>query len=228
MAHARAGQRRAGPHRLRARCPCSVPGATRSAVLTRRAHGAGEVAWDPAAGVLEARRSRASTRSCTWRASPSRRAGRRRARRSSARAAWPGRGCWPSASRRSSGRRACSSRSRRSASTATAATRCSTSRARRARASCPRSCRAWEEAAAPAAARGIRVVHPRLGLVLTPRGGALARLLPLFRLGLGGPLGDGRAWWSWVALEDVLAVAGARARATRACAGPSTWSRPAR
>jgi uncharacterized protein (TIGR01777 family) len=70
----------------------------------------------------------------------------------------------------------------------------------------PEVCRAWEEAAAPAAARGIRVVHPRLGLVLTPRGGALARLLPWFRPGLGGPLGDGRAWWSWVVLEDVIAV----------------------
>jgi uncharacterized protein len=70
----------------------------------------------------------------------------------------------------------------------------------------PAVCHAWEEAAAPAAARGIRVVHPRLGLVLTTRGGALARLLPPFRLGLGGPLGDGRAWWSWVTLEDVIAI----------------------
>ena len=70
----------------------------------------------------------------------------------------------------------------------------------------PAVCRAWEDAAAPAAACGIRVVHPRLGLVLTTRGGALARLLPPFRLGLGGPLGDGRAWWSWVVLEDVIAV----------------------
>ena len=70
----------------------------------------------------------------------------------------------------------------------------------------PEVCRAWEEAAGPASARGIRVVHPRLGLVMTPRGGALARLLPPFRLGLGGPLGDGRAWWSWVAFDDVIAV----------------------
>jgi uncharacterized protein len=83
----------------------------------------------------------------------------------------------------------------------------------------PAVCRAWEEAAAPAAACGIRVVHPRLGLVLTPRGGALARLLPPFHLGLGGPLGDGRAWWSWVALEDVVAVV-ERALADASLAGP--------
>ena len=83
----------------------------------------------------------------------------------------------------------------------------------------PAVCRAWEEAAAPAVARGIRVVHPRLGLVLTTRGGTLARLLPLFRLGLGGPLGDGRAWWSWVALEDVIVVL-ERSLADESLAGP--------
>ncbi len=80
-------------------------------------------------------------------------------------------------------------------------------------------CREWEAAAAPGTARGIRVVQPRLGLVLTPRGGALARLLPLYRLGLGGPLGDGRAWWSWVALDDVVAVL-VRACEDGALAGP--------
>jgi uncharacterized protein (TIGR01777 family) len=83
----------------------------------------------------------------------------------------------------------------------------------------PGVCRAWEAAAAPAAARGIRVVHPRLGIVLAAHGGALARLLPLFRLGLGGPLGDGRAWWSWVTLDDVVAVL-MRALADEGLAGP--------
>ncbi len=65
--------------------------------------------------------------------------------------------------------------------------------------------RDWEAAAEPARARGIRVVPMRFGLVLSRRGGALAAMLPLFRLGVGGPLGDGRAWWSWVTLDDVVA-----------------------
>jgi hypothetical protein len=80
-------------------------------------------------------------------------------------------------------------------------------------------CRAWEEATAPASAGGIRVVHPRLGLVLTPRGGALARMLPLFRLGAGGPFGNGRSWWSWVALDDVLEAL-ERLRTDERLAGP--------
>ena len=62
----------------------------------------------------------------------------------------------------------------------------------------------WEAAADPARAAGIRVVHPRFGIVLTPAGGALGRMLPPFRLGAGGPLGSGRQWVSWVALDDVL------------------------
>uniref|UniRef100_A0A832MKM6 TIGR01777 family protein n=1 Tax=Eiseniibacteriota bacterium TaxID=2212470 RepID=A0A832MKM6_UNCEI len=64
--------------------------------------------------------------------------------------------------------------------------------------------RAWEEATAPAAAAGIRVVHLRIGVVLTPAGGALARLLLPFRLGLGGPLGHGRQWWPWIAMDDLV------------------------
>jgi uncharacterized protein (TIGR01777 family) len=64
----------------------------------------------------------------------------------------------------------------------------------------------WEAAADPAARAGIRVVHPRLGLVLDASGPPLARLIPLFRLGLGGPLGPGRQWTSWILLEDVVAV----------------------
>ena len=63
---------------------------------------------------------------------------------------------------------------------------------------------AWESAADPARESGIRVVSLRQGLVLTRSGGALGRLLLPFRLGLGGPVGSGRQWWSWVALDDVV------------------------
>lgn len=64
--------------------------------------------------------------------------------------------------------------------------------------------REWESSADPARAAGIRVVHPRLGLVLTPLGGLLGKLLPIFQLGGGGEIGAGTHWQSWVALDDVL------------------------
>lgn len=66
--------------------------------------------------------------------------------------------------------------------------------------------RDWEHATSPARDAGIRVVNPRFGIVLSPDGGALAPLLPMFRLGLGGPIGSGRTWWSWIALHDVVEV----------------------
>lgn len=62
----------------------------------------------------------------------------------------------------------------------------------------------WEEAATPAAQAGIRVVHPRTGLVLSREAQLLARLVPLFKAGLGGPIGDGNQWWSWITLTDVV------------------------
>jgi uncharacterized protein (TIGR01777 family) len=65
---------------------------------------------------------------------------------------------------------------------------------------------AWEAAAKPAAEAGIRVVHPRSGMVLSRHGGALARMLPPFRLGLGGRMGHGRQWTSWIALDDEVAA----------------------
>lgn len=65
-------------------------------------------------------------------------------------------------------------------------------------------CQAWEAAAEPARQRGIRVLHLRLGIVLARHAGALAKMLPAFRLGLGGRLGNGRQYWSWIALEDLL------------------------
>lgn len=62
----------------------------------------------------------------------------------------------------------------------------------------------WEAATQPAAAVGTRVVLLRTGIVLSADGAALARMLPFFRLGLGGPLGSGRQWMSWIALADVV------------------------
>ena len=64
-------------------------------------------------------------------------------------------------------------------------------------------CREWEAASAPAARKGIRVVALRFGMVLSAKGGALARMLPLFRAGLGGVIGGGRQYVGWVALDDL-------------------------
>ena len=63
-------------------------------------------------------------------------------------------------------------------------------------------CREWEGAAD--LVNGTRVVKIRTGLVLDPTGGALGRMLPLFRLGLGGKLGNGKQWWSWITLHDQI------------------------
>jgi uncharacterized protein (TIGR01777 family) len=65
-------------------------------------------------------------------------------------------------------------------------------------------CQQWEAAAQPAVDAGIRVVHLRLGVVLGPGGGALAKMLPLFRLGLGGRIGNGQQWMSWISLHDAV------------------------
>lgn len=65
-------------------------------------------------------------------------------------------------------------------------------------------CKEWEAAADPAREAGIRVVHPRFGIVLSPKSGALGATLPIFKLGLGGKIGSGRQYWSWVALDDVV------------------------
>ncbi len=65
-------------------------------------------------------------------------------------------------------------------------------------------CREWEAAARPATDAGIRTVHARLGIVLSSKGGALKQMLLPFRLGLGGRVGSGRQWWSWVDMQDVV------------------------
>lgn len=65
-------------------------------------------------------------------------------------------------------------------------------------------CQQWEDAAGPAREAGIRVANLRFGVVLSPRGGALRQMLPLFRLGLGGRLGSGNQYWSWIAIDDAI------------------------
>lgn len=65
-------------------------------------------------------------------------------------------------------------------------------------------CQQWEAAAEPAAAAGIRVIHLRFGMVLDSSDGALARFLPFFRMGLGGRVGDGRQYMSWISLPDAI------------------------
>lgn len=101
----------------------------------------------------------------------------------------------------------------------------------------------WEAATTPAQAAGVRVAHLRSGIVLAPHGGALGRLLPLVRLGLGGRLGSGRQFWAWITLHDevraiahllttdvngpVNLVAGADRNADVTAALAAQWHRPA-
>jgi uncharacterized protein (TIGR01777 family) len=65
-------------------------------------------------------------------------------------------------------------------------------------------CRDWEDAAQPAAMSGVRVAHMRSALVLDTEGGALAKMLPAFRLGVAGKFGNGRQWWSWISRRDAV------------------------
>ena len=69
-------------------------------------------------------------------------------------------------------------------------------------------CAAWENAAAPASQAGVRVVHLRTGLVLSASGGALGKMLTPFRMGMGGKLGSGRQWMSWIAMDDLTSAVG--------------------
>ncbi|HLK10526.1 MAG TPA: TIGR01777 family oxidoreductase [Candidatus Binatia bacterium] len=87
-------------------------------------------------------------------------------------------------------------------------------------------CRAWEGEALRAEALGVRVVLLRIGVVLAPDGGALARMLIPFRAGLGGPLGNGRQWVSWVHRDDVVGLVLA-ALATDVWRGPVNATAPA-
>jgi len=86
-------------------------------------------------------------------------------------------------------------------------------------------CRDWEAASEPAARKGIRVVNLRFGVVLGRGGGALAHMLPPFRLGLGGRIGSGRQYISWIALDDAVGAV-QHALATGALRGPANAVAP--
>jgi uncharacterized protein len=68
----------------------------------------------------------------------------------------------------------------------------------------PEVCREWEDASGIAAKAGIRTVNIRIGLVLTAKGGALGNMLTPFKLGLGGRIGSGQQWWSWIHIDDIV------------------------
>jgi uncharacterized protein (TIGR01777 family) len=69
-----------------------------------------------------------------------------------------------------------------------------------------RLCYAWEGEAVRAATYGVRVTHPRIGIVLGKSGGALKQMLPLYKLGLGGPMGSGQQWFPWIHVHDLCAL----------------------
>ena len=70
----------------------------------------------------------------------------------------------------------------------------------------PEVCRQWEAATDPATRNGIRVVHLRTGLILSRKGGALGKMLLPFKLGIGGKIGSGKQYWSWISLDDMCAA----------------------
>ena len=84
----------------------------------------------------------------------------------------------------------------------------------------------WEAETKPAVDAGIRTVLARTGVVLSPVGGALAKMLPAFQIGLGGPLGSGRQWMSWIALDDEVGALH-HLLMNRDCAGPFNLTAPA-
>ena len=85
--------------------------------------------------------------------------------------------------------------------------------------------RDWEAGTAPAARAGVRVANLRFGVVLAKAGGALAKMLPAFRLGLGGPIGNGAQYFPWIALEDALGAI-LHVLATESLTGPVNVTAP--
>lgn len=89
----------------------------------------------------------------------------------------------------------------------------------------PEVCLAWETHAEGAVRSGVRTVLMRFGVVLMRRGGALAKMLPLFRLGLGGRLGSGQQWMSWIGIDDLIGAVQQALRDTR-CTGAINFVAP--
>jgi uncharacterized protein (TIGR01777 family) len=83
----------------------------------------------------------------------------------------------------------------------------------------PEVCGEWEDATRATAIAGIRTVNIRIGLVLSPQGGALGSMLTPFKLGLGGRIGSGKQWWSWIHLDDIIGAIHHALR-TESLAGP--------
>lgn len=90
----------------------------------------------------------------------------------------------------------------------------------------PEVCQAWEAEAAKAARAGSRVTMVRIGIVLAPEDGALAKMLPLFRTGLGGPLGTGKQWMPWIHIDDVVSLLRHAGETTPALEGPLNAAAP--
>ena len=86
-------------------------------------------------------------------------------------------------------------------------------------------CQEWEAATKPAAGSGIRVVSLRIGFVLSPAGGGLAKMLPAFRLGVGGKIGSGKQYMSWIAIDDLVQII-LFAMTTEALKGPANAAAP--
>jgi hypothetical protein len=86
-------------------------------------------------------------------------------------------------------------------------------------------CQEWEAATGPAAASGIRVVNLRFGFVLSPAGGGLAKMLPAFKLGVGGKIGSGKQYLSWIAIDDLVQII-LFAITTEALKGPANAAAP--
>jgi uncharacterized protein len=86
-------------------------------------------------------------------------------------------------------------------------------------------CREWEAEAGRAAEAGVRVVLIRSGIALGPRGGILGRLVPFFKIFLGGPLGDGRQWMSWIHIDDLVGII-LHALRTETVSGPENATSP--